>query len=481
MVILNPRNRCNNPGSRKLVLSRDMHPSKKNELGRYLTSCNWSILDHLETCEEKLELFTNIIMVGFNTIMPNRRITVHVNDPPWITANFKNLIKKRQAAFHKGNNELFRYYRNRVNRERKKCREKFYSSKVEHLKKSKPSRWWREVKQIAGMTPSTGAEDQHHQIHIDDIDQKSPTVIANFINSAFLDPMKSYQPLTSLPPFDPNDSIMQLEEIDVYNVLATLNPRKAPGPDGVPNWVLKEYAVVLAHPVSLILNSSFTEQQLPTSWKAADIVPIIKSKTVTEICKHLRPISLTPAISKVAEEFIVSKYIGPAILSQIDHNQFGVIPKSSTSMATISMIHNWSQSTDASGAAVRVVLFDYKKAFDLIDHGILVQKITKLSLPKAVVRWTTDFLLDRKQRVKLANDCVSEWGNVPAGVPQGTKLGPWLFLLMINDLKIDEVSTWKYVDDTTVSEVVKKGDTSKAQDAVKLVKLQQITSQRRQM
>ena len=126
---------------------------------------------------------------------------------------------------------------------------------------------------------------------------------------------------------------------------------------------------------------------------------------------------------------------------------------------------HWSESTDGSGAAVRIVLFDYKKAFDLIDHGILAEKTSRLPFPKAVVRWTIDFLQDRKQRVELANDCVSEWGDVPAGVPQGTKLGPWLFLLMINDLKITEVSTWKYVDDTTVSEVVKKGDTSKAQDA----------------
>ena len=135
-------------------------------------------------------------------------------------------------------------------------------------------------------------------------------------------------------------------------------------------------------------------------------------------------------------------------------------------MTAISIIHNWSQSTDRSGAAVRLVLFDYKKAFDLIDHGILAEKISRLPIPKAVVRWTIDFLQDRKQRVKLANDCVSEWGDVPAGVPQGTKLGPWLFLLMINDLKIAEVSTWKYVDDTTVSEVVKKGDTGKAQHTV---------------
>ena len=305
------------------------------------------------------------------------------------------------------------------------------------------------------------------------MDRKSPTEIANFTNIAFLDPMKIYQPLASLPPYYPNDSVLQLGELDVYKVLASLNPRKASGPDGVSNWVLNEYAEILAQPVCSILNS-FNEQQLPISWKIADIVPIIKSKPVTEICKHLRPISLTPALSKVAEEFVVSKHIGPAFFPQIDPNLFGVIPKSSTSMAVISMIHNWSQSTDGSGAAVRTVLFDYKKAFDLIDHGILAEKISKLPIPKAVVRWTIDFLQDKKQRVKLANDCVSEWGVVPAGVPQGTKPGPWLFLLMINDLKI---TAWKYVDDTTVSEVVKKGDTSKAQDAVSIDI--SITSQRR--
>ena len=413
-VILNTRSRCAKSGSRKLVITRDMRPSRKRELGRYLTSCKWSNLDHLKTCEEKLELFTDLINLGINIIMPNKRTILHVNDPPW----------KRQAAFSHGNNELFRYYRNRVNRERKICREKFYSSKVEHLKKSKRSRWWKKVKQIAGMTPSTGAEDLYNQLLIDDMGRKLPTEIANFMNTEFLDPIKIYQPLASLPPYNPNDSVLQLVELDVYKVLASLNPRKASGPDGVSNWVLNEYAETLAQPVCSILNSNFNEQQLPTPWKTADIVPIIKSKRVTKICKHLRPISLTPALSKVAEESVVSKFIGPAILSQIDLNQLGVIPKYSTSMAAISMIHNWSQSTDGSGAAVRIVLFDYKKVFDLIDHGILTEKISRLPIPKAVVRWTIDFLLYQKQRVKLVINCISEWGDVPAGVPQGTKLGP---------------------------------------------------------
>ena len=114
------------------------------------------------------------------------------------------------------------------------------------------------------------------------------------------------------------------------------------------------------------------------------------------------------------------------------------------------MIHHWSQATDGTGAAVRVVLFDYRKAFNLIDHNLLAIKILGLDIPRSVARWVLDFLTDQKERVKLSVECLSEWGTVPAGVPQGNKLGPWLFLLMINNLNADAL-TWKYVDGTTIS------------------------------
>ena len=134
------------------------------------------------------------------------------------------------------------------------------------------------------------------------------------------------------------------------------------------------------------------------------------------------------------------------------------------------MLHHWTHATDGTGSAIRVVLFDYRKAFDYIDHQLLTHKIYSLDIPRGVARWVVDFLVHRYQRLKLSADCFPEWGPVPAGVPQGTKLGPWLFLLMINDLRIPHVQTWKHVDDTTVAEIVPRNALGDAQTAVKVVK-----------
>ena len=220
----------------------------------------------------------------------------------------------------------------------------------------------------------------------------------------------------------------------MFNKLKNLNPSKAPGPDGIGNRILREYTEVLALPITHQLNASYKEQKLPRAWKQADIIPIPKEKPVSNISKHLRPISLTPALSKLAEDFVVEKHIAPAVL------KFDGIPRSSATHALISMVHSWAEATDGTGSALRVSLFDYRKAFDLINHRILA-KVSLLSMPLFVKRWVIDFLMNRQQRVKLAKDCLSEWANIPSGVPQGRKLGPWLFLFMINNA-VDSVQTW---------------------------------------
>ena len=93
-------------------------------------------------------------------------------------------------------------------------------------------------------------------------------------------------------------------------------------------------------------------------------------------------------------------------------------------MALISMMHAWALGTDGNGATVRTVLFDYRKAFDFIDHRIVIDKLEGLVMPRSVLNWIIDFLSDRSQRIKLAKGCYSKWGPVPSRVPQGTKLGP---------------------------------------------------------
>ena len=207
--------------------------------------------------------------------------------------------------------------------------------------------------------------------------------IANAINSAFLEPMEHYQPLNTVPiQAEASRSVAPtITEPAVISVLTKLNPRKAAGPDGISNWLLREYAEILVQPTSSILNASFSEQRIPTSWKLADVIPLPKQKSVEDLSKHLRPISLTPAISKLAEDFVVSTHVGPAVLRIIDPDQYGGIPRSSTLFVVISMIHHWSQETDATGAEVRVVLFDYRKAFDLIDHNLFAAKIHSLDIP----------------------------------------------------------------------------------------------------
>ena len=153
------------------------------------------------------------------------------------------------------------------------------------------------------------------------------------------------------------------------------------GPDGIPGWVLKENADILARPISDILNQSYSEKCLPQSWKCANIVPIPKEKPVRDVNKHLRPISLTSIISKVAADYIVNNFVKPAVLKKIDPNQYGTIPKSSTVQALVSMFHKWNRSTDGNGGTTRVTLFDFRKAFYLIDHHLLIQKLKTYDLP----------------------------------------------------------------------------------------------------
>ena len=124
------------------------------------------------------------------------------------------------------------------------------------------------------------------------------------------------------------------------------------------------------------MNSSFVECHVPRVWKIADVPPIPKSRNICDYNKDLRPISLTltATLSKVAESLAIDQELKPAVISSIDSAQYGFIPGSSTTHALISMFHTWLGATDSTGATVRTALLDFREAFDLVDHHVLIAK-----------------------------------------------------------------------------------------------------------
>ena len=467
-VEVQPRDRSHLPKQRRTIKSRNLKPSNRLAMRTYLQNVDINAqIGSVHTGVEKVSDLELIFQVGMDFVMPLRSKTIYSGEPPWINTKLKDLIKRRQRALAQGNLTLFRFLRNRVNRERKVCRTRYYDTKVAYLKDCKPSLWWREVKKLSGLSSSSKSDLINLVQHLEET--SDGVHLAKMINQAFLSSMSNFDPLSS--DYEPQQDDIhvvpyQVSRDSVFVKLSSLNSRKATGPDGIPAWLIKENADLLADPISEIINCSFCECRLPPVWKTADIVPIPKQKPVQEVNKDLRPISLTPVLAKVAEEFVVEEHVRPAVVKKIKGHQFGCIPKSSTTQALLSMVHSWTKHTDGTGATVRVVLFDYKKAFDLIDHQILVSKLTALDLSYPILCWIIDFLKNRKQRVKLGQDCKSEWGDIPAGVPQGTKLGPWLFIVMIDDIDVTNAELWKYVDDTTISESIVKSQASRIQESV---------------
>ena len=228
------------------------------------------------------------------------------------------------------------------------------------------------------------------------------------------------------------------------------------GPDNIPAWVLRNYANVLAPPLTAIFNNSLREGVLPMEWKMANVIPLPKTSPPVSIEKDIRPISLTPIAAKVFES-IIMKWVDETIEGEIDAKQFGVISGTSTTEVLVELVHMWYKATDKFNSYVRVVMLDISKAFNLINHH-------KLQLPAHILRWMATFLLERAQRVKIGNE-YSHSGHPNGGVPQGTLSGPKCFLVYINDLRTT-VPLYKYVEDSMLFEICDRNDVSVIQEPV---------------
>ncbi|XP_072016828.1 uncharacterized protein [Amphiura filiformis] len=390
---------------------RTFKDSQIREFGTWIQDQNWSNVFEANNTQEKVDAFYEHLNSAMESFFPHVKVKNHDNDKKWITPRIKKLIRERQAAFLAEDKTQWRQLRNKVQREIAKAKINYHANSVRNLQHKDPRKWHQQIKV---MTNDTKAE---HNIHVPGIQNSDHVSIANSINDLFVNVSSNINPLdnTKLPSYLPAyKSPPQLYPWDVYAELSKVNRGKTCGPDGIPPRLVKEFAYELSVPLTEVLNTSLIEGVVPSQWKKAIVVPI--PKTNPPSIEKLHPVSLTDCFAKIGEGFI-SKWVLEDVSHKIDHQQFGNVKGVSTSHYLISMLHFLHQGADKASNVGTVVLTDFSKAFDLIDHTLLMEKFIHMGVRESIVPWLSDFVSNRQQCVRYKH-VLSDYKTVNGGLPQ---------------------------------------------------------------
>ena len=245
---------------------------------------------------------------------------------------------------------------------------------------------------------------------------------------------------TTYPTPNFSDSSKVLDSINVtkkgvLSLLQGINENKATGPDEIPGKFLKACAVELHEVFTILFQTSLDLGVVPDEWKVAHIFPLFKKGDKTK-AENYRPISLTSITCKLLEHIVHSNIMGfldsNKILSPFQH---GFRQKRSCESQLLTTLRDFWNSLNSSGQT-DAILLDFSKAFDKVDHRLLLSKMNHLGISGPLLQWASSFLSDRLQHV-VVDGCKSSPNKVLSGVPQGTVLGPLFFLIYINDIAND--------------------------------------------
>ncbi|CAB4042484.1 Hypothetical predicted protein, partial [Paramuricea clavata] len=397
-------------------------------------------------------------------------------ETPWLSSKIKSLMYERHYNLRNAranNSELFwRTYKklsNTVTAEIRKAKSNFNKKLLEE-NMDNPSKFWKSIKIItSGNKTKTNPPIRVKSIFNDKVtetDADTATTLGIFFSRVAERTSKEFYKLhpaltslSSVPAYILNSSnvgpnvfnFKEIEICNIYNHLRTLKTTKAIGLDGIPAKLLRDSASVIAPSITSLFNLSLSTSTFPSDWKLARIIPIYKGKARNDPSNY-RPISILPTLSKILEREVhkqLSTYL--EALNLISGSQFGFRKKYSCPMA-ITLISDTIRKNSEAGLLTGAVFLDVQKAFDTVSHPKLLSKLRFFGIRDNELNWFEDYLLDRYIQVGVNGALCSSFP-VNSEVPQGSILGPLLFIMHMNDLLLTPFTGSNlimYADDTVI-------------------------------
>jgi len=408
-------------------------------------------------CHECLNLVPSITL-SKRTINPwsNRYITR-------LTNKKKRLYNKARASQLQSDWSAYREIKQQVQRECRKAHDKYVLDIINSDNTRSNKKFWSYIKSKKSEQYGIPTLEKDHQLITDNLSK------ANILNDQFSSvytidtACRDNIPTLKVPSF-PTMQPLDVDVQGIYTLLSDLDSYKASGPDGIPPRLLKELSVNIAPILALIFKASLHQGKLPSDWKMATVVPVYKKGSRTDPTNY-RPISLTCICCKVFEHIISSAISQHANINNIiGKEQHGFRKNRSCETQLLETINDLAIALN-NGKQIDLLLLDFSKAFDKVSHQRLLHKLLHYGINGPLFNWIKDYLSNRLQKVIL-DGAVSSCSDVKSGVPQGSVLGPLLFLLYINDLPCEISSTIRlYADDVIIyRQIDTKDDVLKLQE-----------------